>query len=211
MILLLRHCCLFSLLACTLFCGCLGLPYDITSTHAVRRLYYQKLDKEGRNKGDSEIKGTDVAHFGEEAFILESYLKHWSPDINERLVFTRERKFVRLNFTNLRAVSLTEFPDPMTPEEKKAFIVRFSNVLWTGSVISGIKDIPKYKAGSLTAEVEKAIVPPDYNNTRITVYTYANLGGQVNTFTFIFTPEGKLADITRVELGKNIGDFFYLL
>jgi hypothetical protein len=206
----LRHSHLFTLLACTLFCGCLGLPYDITSTHAVRRLYYQKLDKEGRNKGYSEIKRTDVAHFGEEAFILESYLKRMEPDIGDRLIFTHEGKFVRLKFDNLRAVSLKEFPDPMTSEQKKTFIAKFSHLLWTGNVIGSVKDIPKYKPGSLPVEVEKSIAPPDYNNTRITVYTYANLGGQVNTFTFIFTPEGRLADITRVELGKNIGDFFYL-
>lgn len=201
---MLQHRLLFPFLTCTLFCGCLGLPYGITSTHAVRRLYYQKMDK------DHSTKRVDVAYFGEQAFTLETYVRNLSPDISEPWIFTREHEFVRLKFDNLRAVSLKEFPDPMTSEQKKTFIAKFSHLLWTGNVIGSVKDIPKYKPGSLPVEVEKSIAPPDYNNTRITVYTYANLGGQVNTFTFIFTPEGRLADITRVELGKNIGDFFYL-
>lgn len=207
----LRHCHLFTLLACTLFCGCLGLPYDITSTHAVRRLYYQNENKKGMNKDEWEIKRVDVDHFGEKAFTLESYMKYISPDIGDRLIFTREHEFVRLNFANLRATSLKEFPDSMTHEEKKAFIAKFSNLLWTGSVISGIKDIPKYKPGSLSAEVEKAIAPPDYTSDLITVYTYTNLAGQFNQFRFAFTPEGKLKDIGRVEVAKDIGESVYLL
>lgn len=211
----LRHCHLFTLLACTLFCGCLGLPYDITSTHAVRRLYYRKIDDFNKTISLSDcklkLKRVDVDHYGEKAFILEAYVKGECPDLPECLIFTREHEFVRINFSNLRNVSLKEFSDPMTPEEKKAFIAKFSNLLWTGNVISGIKDIPKYKPGSLPAEVEKAIAPPDYTSHLVTVYTYTNLGGQFNQFSFAFTPEGKLKDIGRVEIATNIGDSVYLL
>jgi hypothetical protein len=211
----LKHCQLFTLLACTLFCGCLGLPYDITSTHAVRRLYYRKNDDFNKTINVSgcklKLKRVDVAYFGEQAFTLEIYVSNFSPDISEPWIFTREHEFVYLNFANLRAVSLKEFPAPMTPEEKKEFIAKFSNLLWTGSVISGIKDIPKYKPGSLPAEVEKAIVTPDYTSDLVTVYTYTNLAGQVNQFRFAFTPEGKLKDIGRVEVAKDIGEFIYLL
>lgn len=211
----LRHCHLFALLVCILFCGCLGLPYDITSTHAVRRLYYRKIDDFNKTIKLSDckikIKRVDVDYFGDKAFILAPYLKDMSPSIGDPMIFTRQHEFLYLNFANLRAVSLKEFPDPMTPEEKKAFIAKFSHLLWTGNVISGIKDIPKYKPGSLPAEVEKAIAPPCYASDLITVYTYTNLAGQVNRFRFAFTPEGKLKDIGRLEIAKDIGAFIYLL
>lgn len=210
----LRRCHLFALLACILLCGCFGLPYDITSTHAVRRLYYREKEKfyKAKDLGGFRIriKRVDVDYFGEDAFTLECYLANISPDIGDRLIFTRDREFVRLDFVNLRAVSLKEFPDPMTSEEKKAFIDNFSHLLWTGNVISGIKDIPKYKPGSLPAEIEKAIAPPCYASDLITVYTYTNLAGQVNRFRFAFTPEGKLKDIGRLEIAKDIGAFVYL-
>jgi hypothetical protein len=163
------------------------------------------------NKDGFEIKRVDIDCFGEKAFILVPYLKYMSPCIGGRMIFTRQREFLYLNFANLRAVTLKEFPDPMTPEEKKAFIAEFSHLLGTGNVISGIKDIPKYKPGSLPAEIEKAIVPPCYASDLITVYTYTNLAGQVNRFRFAFTPEGKLKDIGRLEIAKDIGDFVYLL
>lgn len=214
MILLLRYCCLFALLACALFCGCLGLPCNITSTHAVRRLYYQKIEKFYKDKNlgkfSLKIKRVDVDSFGDNAFTLVSFSKYMSPDVCDRMIFTREREFLRMNFVNLRAASLQEFTEPMTPDAKKAFIARFSHLLWTGNVITGIKEIPKYKAGSLASDVEQAIAPPDYNSDFVTVYTYAALGGQVNRFKFVFGHDGRLADITRVELAINIGAFFYL-
>jgi hypothetical protein len=162
------------------------------------------MDKKGL------IESVDVSPFGERAFTLVTFFKHGSPPIADHLIFTRERQFLDMNFDNLRATSLKEFPKPMTPDDRKAFIAAFSEVLWAGKVISGISDIPQYKAGSLHLNIEQAITPPDYSRNPITVYTFAALGGEVNTFTFTFTPNGRLADITHVQLGERIGKHYFL-
>jgi hypothetical protein len=73
---MLRHCHLFALLLCILFCGCLGLPYDVTSTHAVRRLYYQKRGKFNKvnNLGKFSLKIAKSAFLaGIRIWILDCY------------------------------------------------------------------------------------------------------------------------------------------
>ena len=199
-----QRCHLFALLTCILLSGCLGLQHNITSTDVVSQIYFQKMDKHGL------IGSVDVSRFGERAFTLISFFKHGSPPIADCLIFTRERKFLDMNFDNLRATSLKEFQKPMTPDDRKAFIAAFPEVLWAGKVISDISDIPKYKSGSLPPNIEQAITPPDYSIDSITVYTFAALGGRVNTFTFTFTPDGRLAGITHNQLGERIGEHFFL-
>lgn len=98
----------------------------------------------------------------------------------------------------------------MTPEERKTLIEEFSALLWTGKVIGNVSDIPSYRAGSLTPEVERAIVPPNYTGDLVTAHTFASLGGRVSRFRFAFTPEGRLVDIGHVELAKEIGLTTYL-
>lgn len=119
---------------------------------------------------------------------------------------------------SLRHLCNTEFSPFLSEDSRKKIIEIFIKLYCENSIIiHSINDIPGYYKNKLDPDLEKTIRPifKIQNNAKndsyvYVIYTFEEIGGYIRRYRFEFNKKNLISDVQCIEIGREIGEFYYL-